>query len=104
MAIFYTTNQKIVHLRTWVTSGQQLMDYCKESGVSRSSMTLWTTNILGVDYTSSLRNAAQKALKKIERMEVPSFMGDKSKSSSSATCNGKEKQISKGRCCSSHLY
>ena len=77
MAIFYTTNQKIVHLRTWVTSCQQLMDYCKESGVSRTSMPSWATGILGTDFTSTLRNVAQKALKKIERMEASSFMGDK---------------------------
>lgn len=84
MAAFYTTNQKIIHLRSWVTSGQQLMDYCRETGVSRSSMTAWATKILGTDYTSTLRNAAQKAvlLKKIERMEAASLEGDEGKSSS----------------------
>lgn len=71
MAIFYTTNQKIDYLKSWVTSCQPLRDYCREAGVSRGAMSSWAMGILGADYTTTLRNADQKAvlLKKIERME-----------------------------------
>lgn len=97
MAIFYTTNQKIDHLKNWVTSGQQLMDYCRETGVSRSSMSSWAMGILGADYTSTLRNAAQKAilLKKIERMEVAPHIGDGDKSSSNTLVMVKKRKTAK---------
>ena len=72
----YTKEQKFSHLKKWVTSRQLLKDYCNEAGVSRSAMSLWAVSILGPDYTSTLRNAEQKALllKKIEKLETSSSM------------------------------
>lgn len=84
MAIFYTRNQKFDHLKSWVTSCQPLRDYCMEAGVSRASMSSWAIDILGADYTTTLRDADQKAvlLKKIERMEAAPHIGEKDTSSS----------------------
>lgn len=72
----YTKEQKFSHLKKWVTSRQLLKDYCNEACVSRSAMSLWAVSILGPDYTSTLRNAEQKALllKKIEKLETSSSM------------------------------
>lgn len=70
----YTNEQKIGHLKKWVTSGQLLKDYCYEEGVSISAMRRWSLDILGSNYTSTLRSTEQKAvlLKKIEKMESSS--------------------------------
>lgn len=82
----YTTEQKFSHLKKWVTSRQELKVYCIEAGVSRSAMRGWATNILGPDYTSTLKNSEQKALllKKIEKLEASTSMNGYGKSSSAA--------------------
>ncbi len=70
----YTKEEKFSHLKKWVKSGQMLKDYCYEEGVSISAMRRWSLNILGSNYTSTLRSTEQKAvlLKKIEKMESSS--------------------------------
>ncbi len=96
MAIFYTTNQKIDHLKSWVTSCQPLRDYCREAGVSRGAMSSWAMGILGADYTTTLRNADQKAvlLKKIERMEeAPHIEGEDTSSSNRLVMVKKSKSM-----------
>ncbi len=71
MTIKFTKEQKIDYLKSWLTSGKLLKDYCKESGRSRVTMRGWAKEILGSDYTSTLGNTEQKAvlLKKIEKMK-----------------------------------
>ncbi len=73
MTIF-TTEQRCDHLKKWVTGGQLLKDYCDEEGVSQSAMRRWAVNILGKDYTSTLRSQEQKValLRKIEKKEAVS--------------------------------
>lgn len=96
MAIFYTTNQKIDYLKSWVTSCQPLRNYCREAGVSRGAMSSLATGILGADYTTTLRNADQKAvlLKKIERMEAaPHIEGEDTSSSNRLVMVKKSKSM-----------
>lgn len=97
MAIFYTTNQKVSHLKSWVTSGKQLKDYCKETGVSRTAMSSWAKRILGADYTSTLKTAEQKAvlLKKIELMETTPHNCDENKTSSNTLVMVKKSKAAK---------
>lgn len=85
MTIF-TTEQRYGHLKSWVTSGQLLKDYCNEAGVSESAMRRWSMNILGSDYTSTLRSREQKAalLKKIEKRETSALCKDGGKAHSGA--------------------
>ncbi len=91
MTIF-TPEQRYDHLKNWVTSGQLLKDYCNETGVSKSAMRRWSLNILGSDYTSTLRSREQKAalLKKIEKKETVSLCrgGEKAHSSSLVKVSG----------------
>ena len=84
MTIF-TTEQRYSHLKSWVTSGQLLKDYCNEAGVSESAMHRWSMNTLGSDYTSTLRSREQKAalLKKIEKRETSALCKDGGKAHSS---------------------
>lgn len=82
----YTTEQKIEHLKRWVTSKQLLKDYCIKAGVSDSAMHTWAVNILGSDYTATFKSDEQKAvlLKKIEKLEASSLIKDFREGSSPA--------------------
>ncbi len=98
MTIF-TTEQRYSHLKNWVTSGQLLKDYCNEAGVSKSAMRRWSVNILGSDYTSTLRSRDQKAalLKKIEKREAGSLTlckdGGKAHSGSLVKVSGSRQMV-----------
>lgn len=67
----YKPEQRIGHLKNWIKSGMKLRDYCKKAGVSRASMSTWAVDVLGRDYTTTLRSSEQKAvlMKKIEALE-----------------------------------
>ncbi len=80
----YKPEQRFCHLKNWIKSGKKLRDYCEEAGVSRTSMSAWAINVLGRDYTTTLRSLEQKAvlMKKIEALEGQTSFEAGNKSSS----------------------